>query len=309
MEEIANAKEIEIQGLIDVSTIERKDIFATHSISSGISGIDKVLDGFRMGEVTVWSGRSQSGKSTMLGQSVINAAANEEKIFFYTGELTKHHFQEWLYLQANGKEELEKIKRRFSDKYEMRVSDINHAKISKWLKGKIYLFDKSDIAQESELFQMMKIAYKKFGCRTFVIDNLMMISFGETEADFNRKQSHFVKQLKAFAKNQMVHIHLVAHSKKTQNSFVEKDDVAGTSDITNLCDNIISVNRVFDRAPISTVVKINKNRMYGENTEIELAFDSWTKRFYSFDKPIERDLEYNWRFITVDKKDDLDWYV
>lgn len=77
---------------------------------------------------------------------------------------------------------------------------------------------------------------------------------------------------------------LVAHPRKTGERGVSADDVAGTADITNLADNVFSVERVpeerVESEGCSTRVKIIKNRRNGARAVIALQFEETSRRFY-----------------------------
>ena len=75
-----------------------------------------------------------------------------------------------------------------------------------------------------------------------VIDSLMKC--GVNEDDLNR-QKKFLDDLAVAARDLDIHLFIVAHSRKTasEDDGSSKFDVSGSSDITNLVDNVLSVHR------------------------------------------------------------------
>jgi len=117
-----------------------------------------------------------------------------------------------------------------------------------------------------------------------VIDSLMKC--GIPSEDY-AKQKQFVNSLCVSARDLGIHIFLVAHSRKTasEDDGSSKFDVSGSSDITNLVDNVLSVHRnkkreremaeggidekIMQQSPCS--VYLLKQR-HGQGTETKLGF-------------------------------------
>jgi twinkle protein len=132
-------------------------------------------------------------------------------------------------------------------------------------------------------------AARKHDCKVFLVDNLMML-IGGIGDDYYRRQSEFMKQVAAFAKKFDVHVHIVAHPRKT-NGRVTKMDVGGTGDITNLADNAFGIHRITNEdredkdyaiyEECDSILEIFKSRFTGhQNFEIGLKFHEGCKRFY-----------------------------
>ena len=126
-------------------------------------------------------------------------------------------------------------------------------------------------------------AVKRYDCKVFMVDNLMTLQNDGDDRSFYRKQSVFTGQLVDFAKKYNVHVHLVAHPRKTDRD-LGNDDIAGSGDITNRADNVITVSRLSEaeRAQngADSVLRVIKNRFYGKVGEIGLNFCTTSRRFY-----------------------------
>ena len=80
--------------------------------------------------------------------------------------------------------------------------------------------------------------------RVFFLDNFMQIDM-KNENVF-QEQAETMEKLRTFAVNKKVHIHLVAHPRKTERfqTRLTLYDIAGSSNIVNKAYNIISILRV-----------------------------------------------------------------
>ena len=152
----------------------------------------------------------------------------------------------------------------------------------------------------------MEILAKRFGVKVFCIDNLMVIE--EDLVDEYKMQTSIVKKLKNFAKKYNCMVHLVAHPRKSQNADVNKDDVAGSANITNLADYVTSIERKFNEDGTDDITKLSilKNRHTGKNVSIELKYDDVRHRFYSSSMMEELNVNYlddRFQQINIDDSD------
>lgn len=285
IETIPNSK------LVDVGDIE-PTYENSKRIVSGFSNLDKMIGGFKLGELSVWSGKSGQGKSTFLSQIMLEVINKGYKACAYSGELINEQFQHWLLLQACGYEHLEK-------KYEpIRHCDVyvpnkdSVSKIRAWLKGKFFLYNNQFTGNDNNILEVFRYAYKAYDCRVFLVDNLMTARYDyNSRENYYIQQSRFVGELVRFAKTYDVHVHLIAHPKKTQGE-ITKEDISGSLDITNRADNAFTVNRLDDG---TTEVKILKNRSEGiQNQFVKFNFDTFCKRFTPLNNDFAKYKKYGW---------------
>lgn len=299
-EYVRNAKAIPVNGLIDLADVVPFDLSSVERACSGIPGIAHSIGDFLMGEVSIWTGKSGQGKSTLLGQMMIEAVNEGKPVCAYSGELRADRFQYWVNLQAAGSKHIEYFFDRVKDKKVGFLQKETANKIKEWYRGKFWLYDNnlnSETNEETGIIKLFTYAARKYDCKVFLVDNLMTSRFdsGTSEKDYYRAQSNFVGELNHFAKAYNVHVHLVAHPKKTKGK-LEKDDISGTGDITNRADNVFSVERVEDSSVgCDTIINIMKNRSEGvQNVEVGLKFDPDSKRFWQPSDPIGASKKYGW---------------
>lgn len=297
-ERVFNAKSVPINGLIDLADVNSVDNTNVERVCSGVGGIDKSIGGFLMGELSVWTGKSGQGKSTLLGQMMLEAIDEGFNVCAYSGELRADRFQYWVNLQAAGSKyiayQLDEIRQR---KIPFIPKLINE-KIKSWYRGKFWLYDNNinnDNSENTGIIKLFTYAARKYNCKLFLVDNLMTSKFnnGKSESDFYRAQSEFVGELIHFAKTYNCHVHLVAHPKKTKDK-LGKEDVSGTGDITNRADNVFSVERD-EEHPLSNIVTILKNRSDGvQDKSVGLCFDPASKRFWQGSEIKLENKKYGW---------------
>ena len=280
--------------LIDVGTIDHKKYSDRIRVKSELSNLDKMIGGFCMGELSVWTGKSGQGKSTLLSQLMLNAVNQGFKVCAYSGELINEQFQHWLLLQACGPEHLTKEMDSNKQHEIYKPADDAVARIKNWLKGKYFLYNNEFTGKDSNIIDVFKVAYKR-GCRVFLVDNLMTAKYNyNSKESYYIQQSGFVGELVRFAKTYNVHVHLIAHPKKTAGE-ISKEDISGSLDITNRADNAFSVNR--DEETGQTMVSILKNRSDGiQKKQIALNFDVNCKRFTPYGNDLAQYKKYRWEW-------------
>ena len=295
-----NAKPIPIYGLIDLADVVPIDVKNIERTRSNVPGIDEAIGGFLMGELSVWTGKSGQGKSTFLSQMLLETVNEGKPVCAYSGELRADRFQYWINLQAAGKNNLSFHMDNVKQKQVAYLEKDINSKIREWYRGKFWLYDNninSESAEETGIIKLFTYAASKYGCRVFLVDNLMTAKYTQvSEDDFFRAQSSFVGELVRFAKTYNVHVHLVAHPRKTRGR-IEKEDISGTGDITNRADNVFAVERAEEDTALGcdSVVTILKNRSEGvQNYEIGLMFDPDSKRFWQPTDTTGANKKYGW---------------
>ena len=285
VEAVAGAKLVPVAGLLELADVKPLDLESIERVSSGIKALDDILGGFMAGQLTVWTGKRGEGKSTLLGQLMIEAVESGSKVCAYSGELQATYFQYCIDLQCAGPKYVMYREDPLRDTQAAYITKGMRDRIHDWYRGRFYIYDNT-IAQSNEVENVMNVftyALKRYDCKVFMVDNLMTLQNDGDDRSFYRKQSVFTGQLVDFAKKYNVHVHLVAHPRKTDRD-LGNDDISGSGDITNRADNVITVSRLSEaeRAQngADSVLRVIKNRFYGKIGEIGLNFCTTSRRFY-----------------------------
>ena len=291
-------------GIIDVSDIEYvKTEYSNDGIETGFYEYDAHVEDWKGQEITVMFGRDGEGKTTIMSQIIAHNIEKQNKVFLYSGEMSKYKIQNWLYRQVvgNNVEHLEKIKTKYTEKMEIKDSAIR--KIKEWHRDTFYLFDLNEyeiLKNLDKFFDVLSISATKYGVKLFVIDNLMSI-LEENADSLNSDQANFVQQCKFFAIKYNVHVVLLAHPNKIKEECYDNDgnltkrDISGSKNISNKADNIISVERNWDTTEnkeCDLIMISQKDRESGQRKVFRYNFSKRTLRFYNDVTP--ENINYSW---------------
>ena len=293
LKQIEKASTPVLEGVATLDMIEDFDVHEAETLKTGIEYIDDKLIGMVFGSLNVLSGRNGSGKSTILNQIYIAEAIHQGyKTFLFSGELIGGNVKYWLLQTLANEEQFAEYTAKDGHKYK-KVTIQSKEKIVNDMKDRFFLYDSDDYRIEA-IIEKMTILAKRYGVRVFVIDNLMTIE--SSLKDKYEAETDIVKKLKNFAKKYNALVHLVAHPRKSMNDEIEKDDVAGSANITNLADYVTTISRAKDEeVEYDAILKILKNRHTGVNVGKKLMFDIDRKRFFSS----ETGKELNKRYLDL----------
>ena len=293
LKQIEKASTPVLEGVATLDMIEDFDVHEAETLKTGIDYIDEKLIGMVFGSLNVLSGKNGSGKSTILNQIYIAEAINQGcKTFLFSGELIGGNVKYWLLQTLANEEQFAEYTAKDGHKYK-KVTIQSKEKIVNDMKDRFFLYDSDDYRIEA-IIEKMTVLAKRYGVRVFVIDNLMTVE--SSLKDKYEAETDIVKKLKNFAKKYNALVHLVAHPRKSMNDEIEKDDVAGSANITNLADYVTTISRAKDEeVEYDAILKILKNRHTGVNVGKRLMFNIERKRFYSS----ETEKELNKRYLDL----------
>ncbi len=295
---IEQAKEVPIAGLIRLADVRAFDYDSVVRVPSSIRAVNEVVGGYMGGLLSVWTGENSSGKSTIVGQELLEAVDSGQAVCAYSGELPAPVFRYWVDLQAAGPGNLIARFDSFKGAEVMYPQPEAVARIREWYRDMFFLYDSFGSVTDDALLKVLEYAAMRYDCKVFLIDNLMATAIESSETDYYRKQADFVKQVKEFAVKFEVHVHLVAHPRKTRGRLT-KQDVSGAAEITNWADNVFGVYRVKEddreSQEFDAVLDIFKNRFSGRQDEsVGLIFEPSSKRFYQPSQPQRKSYSYGW---------------
>lgn len=223
--------------MTDVQYVDMSKLVA---IPTGYKELDKKIIGLLMGDVTVLSGLSGSGKTSWIDCVVLNAVQRGYKVGIWSGELQDFRFQSWIDQISAGKNYV--CKKEGYENYYYAPKNIAN-QINKWLEGKLFLYNNNYGSKWQQLFADVKELVDKEGVQLIVLDNLMALQIDNYEGDKYTQQTKFINDLKEYAKAKNVHVLLVCHPRK-EGIFLRKESISGTADLTNLADSVIIIHRI-----------------------------------------------------------------
>lgn len=292
---------------LSLSSIKKVDLSQIKKVKTGFNELDSKICGLYMSEVTVLSGGNGSGKSSWLNSLILNIIQQGEKCALWSGELPPHILKAWMQMVAAGKKNLMPSQ---YDRGKYYVPNGVGNKIDIWLDGKLFVYNNEYGAKAEQILHDIRILAQK-GVKIFILDNLMTLDIDLFYGDKNERQKNLLTQIKGLAKEFDIHIILVAHPRKTL-GFLRKFDISGTSDITNLVDNVFIIHRVnedfmhaitdfYDNSTAyrfrqyGNVISVEKNRQYGVvDFMCGLYYELESRRFKN---TIDECVKYGWEDI------------
>ena len=289
---------------LSMSSIQKIDLSQIGGVITGFTELDRNIVQLNYSEVTLLSGSNSSGKSSWLNTLILNVIQQGVPCALWSGELRADILKTWVQMVAAGKSNLKQSNYGDGKYY---VPNGVAERIDQWLDGKFFLYNNEYGCQWEQIFHDMNELLKA-GVKVFVLDNLFSLNIDLLEGDKNNKQKELILQIKEFAKKNQVHIILVAHPRKVM-TFLRKNDISGTSDLTNAVDNVLIIHRVnndFFRAGaeffgqgeiqrfqgFGNVVEVAKNRMYGiVDLMVGMQYEIESRRFKN---DVNENIRYGW---------------
>ena len=209
---------------------------------TNISELDYLLKGIEYGKLSLWSGITNHGKTTLMIQFAKECLKKHKKIFYFSGEQTSSEFKNYLYVGMCAKNQLEFIQ----DKNNSRIYDVKPKNevieyFDNICKDNLFVYNNEVIDNTiTNMIKAMNLAYYQ-GVRIFFIDNFMQLDNSEKLEE----QTKIVELFKRFARDKNCIVNLVAHPRKTQfmKCRLTIFDIAGTQNIANKSANICSIIR------------------------------------------------------------------
>ena len=110
-----------------------------------------------------------------------------------------------------------------------------------WAAGKLWLYNQTRMMDTQRILALIAYAAKEKGCTHFILDSLMRTGLAQDDYEGQRV---FVNQLTNYAMQLGVHIHLVHHIVKVDETQIPgRDSIRGTGAITDQAHHVFVVWR------------------------------------------------------------------
>ncbi len=238
-------------------------------VLSGIKELDYLIKGFEMGCITIWTGGTNAGKTTVMTMITKQTIEQNEKVFYFNGEQTKDDFKNNLYKQTVELKDIYEKQYKDSNVFDYFVVEKEVEKLNRKYGENLFLYNNEAKRTIDFLLKAMDEVRTKYKIRVFILDNFMQID--TTTNDEYREQKDIMEKLRTFAVNNNVHIHLVVHQKKTDklNPRITIYDVFGSSNLVNKAYNVISIIRVDSLDKENNEYKRLNKELFKEKYDIE----------------------------------------
>jgi len=203
----------------------------------------------RGGKLSLWAGINHHGKTAMLKLLALHLARAGQRVCIASLE--------------------ESPEETMADMVQLALPDENVLEhddwiefVCEWVSGKLWLYNQTRMMDTQRVLALIAYAAKEKRCTHFILDSLMRTGLAQDDYEGQRV---FVNHLTNYARQLGIHIHLVHHIVKVDETQVPgRDSIRGTGAITDQADHVFIVwrdvaeQKAFD-APDGLLV-VAKNR-------------------------------------------------
>lgn len=213
------------------------------------SNLNYLLNGLIFDRISLITSSTDNGKSTLSSQLLIEAIKSGYNCFAFFGEDSGREARDRMYRQylkydrsnyeytpytQNGKE---------TNCGEHLLRHDKFLEANNFFRGKLFLFNNNFPADKNGIIETFEKARTEHGCRVFLLDNVEMFDLDSDNE--NKGIKEICIALRRYAITKKVHIIIVAHIRKIDRNILRPDifDVKGTSSLTNIAKNIMTIIR------------------------------------------------------------------
>jgi twinkle protein len=234
----------------------------------------------RPGEVTIWAGKTNHGKSQIISHVMVYAIKQGAKACIASMEMHPKHYLHRAMRQISGCF-------RPTDGYMDRIFD-------EFLADQLWCFNVMGGARLDAMVDSFIYARKRYGCDVFVVDSLMRL--GVRNDDY-AAQADAICRLVDFAVGYDAHVHLVCHQRKSVEG-TGTDSIRGAGELADNAANVFLVwrdkkleeemetaseeeQKELEARP-SVVLRLEKQRNGDWDGKMGLWFDRDCYRYHEF---------------------------
>jgi archaellum biogenesis ATPase FlaH len=256
-------------------------------VRTGLDVLDKNLGGSLYGRVILLTGSNKAGKSVLVNQLTAEAIENGTVACVYAGEDEITTYKYNMQVHVGGYEAGNLRESRTGAEY-VEIKPEYKTKINDWAFNRLFVISRKSGLSEDTIIENFRLAFERFGCDFFVVDNLMKLVASKDTQNVNFRQTQVMNRLTDFAAETGAVIYVIAHTNKTDDERSPPKtsrEVAGAKEIVNLCDAAINIFRVpddlkSDYENCDAVISIMENRVFGIKESANLIYD-WRIRRYA----------------------------
>ncbi|CAG8469968.1 3874_t:CDS:2 [Funneliformis caledonium] len=230
--------------------------------SKDLPGLNKILKGHRPGEITIFTGPTGTGKTTILSQLSLDYCKQGVSTLWGSFEIPNVRLAKKMLQQFAGKD-LSKDTTEFNNLAE------------RFQQLPMYFLKFYGSTDMSTVTDAMDHAIHAFDVQHVVIDNLQFMTADQGRY-IDRWELHdrILSSLRRVATERNVHITLVVHPRKDDKNMLDVNSIFGTAKVTQEADNVIILQKVETDTGEIRLLDIKKNRFDGTLAAIQIEFDS-----------------------------------
>lgn len=274
---IDEAKPLSGDNIITVTDLKSEVIqfLTSYDQYSGYKSIsfdffNQKLKGLRMGEFSILTGETGSGKTTFLTQLSLDFLQQRVPTLWGSFEIKNDKLIS-LFLMQLAKKNLRQASVKEIEYYAEMLE-----------KFPLYLLKFHGSQNIDEIMNTMNYAVYNFDIQNIVLDNLQfMVGVPSVGKQLNKfdYQDEIIQKMRKFATEKNIHLTLVIHPKKTDEA-LKISSIFGTAKASQEADNIYIIQSYKG----IRIIEIAKNRFDGSTGKVALAFDSESCRYFEMEE-------------------------
>ncbi|CAO3599258.1 unnamed protein product [Absidia cylindrospora] len=229
-------------------------------LSTDLPALNRILKGHRPGELTIVTGPTGGGKTTVMSQLSLDYCKSGVPTLWGSFEILNQRLAKKMLYQFASKDLSE---------YPM--------ELDKWAdefdKLPLYFLKFFSSTAINTVLDACQHAVNQHGVQHIILDNLqfMLSQQGKSSLDRWELQDRAIHELRSFATTQNVHISLVVHPRKDPGEQMDINSVFGSAKVTQEADNVIILQK--EGLGGFPYIDIKKNRYDGTIGVIPYIFD------------------------------------
>ena len=238
---------------------------------SSLPRFNRIVKGFRRGELVVLTGPTGSGKTTFLSQLSLDFAKLGKSVLWGSFEIKNVQLLRKMFMQFTKMSDLSVLKR---EKIELLGDDFEQLPLYF-----LNFFGGTDV---DEVIEAMDFAVYKYDVEHIFIDNLQFMmprSYLRKGSNFDKfeAQDAVIDRFRKFATDKQVNVILVIHPRKEEETTrLSLASVFGTGKATQEADMVMILQRVNGMSSID----VKKNRYDGDLGSVPLEFSGATQSYF-----------------------------
>ncbi|KAI8877809.1 P-loop containing nucleoside triphosphate hydrolase protein [Backusella circina FSU 941] len=265
---IASSKRIKHDQIVDFSDL-KEEVYneilhpdQTRGIqSTDLPKLNEILKGHRPGELTILTGPTGSGKTTVISQLSLDYCKSGLPTLWGSFEIQNKRLMKKMLYQFAGKD------------ISLNPKEF-HAIADKFEQLPLYFLKFFSSTAIEDVLKACQHAVYAYDVRHIILDNLqfMLSQQGRSSLDKWELQDSAIAEIRRFATERDVHITLVVHPRKDVGDQLDINSIFGSAKVTQEADNVVILQSGNDFNNNTRSLDIKKNRYDGTLGSIPFKF-------------------------------------
>lgn len=255
--------------VIDIEQDVLKEFKRSHEQKLHLQSLPRfsaILNGLRPHELSVFTGPTGCGKTTVLSQLSLDYCMQGVRVLWGSFEIRNTRLAQIMFQQISSKGLLDSETKVLDETEYIRTKSIMQNMPMHFMN----MFGSHGL---DSVLDMMEMSMHSDGPRPFLIilDNLQFMLSGQGSNSLDRWElmDRAIASIRYFCNKYPVHVILVVHPRKElDDTYLGISSVAGTAKATQEADNVIILQKLPDRR----YLEVKKNRYHGELGRVKLGF-------------------------------------